>query len=155
MIINNTTKRKVLYILAIATAMALHACGSKKEIQEGKQSPVSVSKTTSHLSHFARQFTSTLQAEIKQENTSIEQFKPSAKLIETFGLVKKENDFFVVGLATLSASFSNADFDVLQIQLGRPMNTKHTIRIPLKNYFKFLDIESLQYFEMNPKLEQK
>lgn len=116
-----------------------------------------ITKETSDLnikfqcSHFARMFIKDFKEDFEQQNLSIEDYTPSKKLQESFLITNTNNEFFVQGSIRTNKNYKEKALTDLNIHINSSYGNRKTVIIPLQSFFLFLEIEGIDYFEMNPK----
>lgn len=151
--------QKIVYFI-FSAMIALFSCkglkvNSNKSLYPNDKETSLDNQTKMQLSTFARLFILELNNELSTQNTTIEYYKPSKKIIEEYGIQLFNKEYFLQGFATINNQIDHSELNKLGITLARPFGNKATIRIPLKSFNHFLHLNGIEYFEMNPKSELK
>ena len=127
------------------------SCSSNGKVLAKQQVKGNIEKNVeSRNSNFAKLFINDLKKELNKQKISINKYKPSKQLIANYGIQYFNGEYFLQGFATTNNKFNQAELNRLKIATGRPMGNEMTIRIPLKSFLQFLELQGIQYFEMNP-----
>lgn len=147
-------KFSTLILLTFITSL-LSCEGTKKVSAQQKEKNKTEMKSEIQTSAFAKLFINDLNKELEKQSKSIEQYKPTKELMDKYGIQFFNNEYYIQGFVTVNNALNKNKINNLNIVLGRQMGNKSTIRIPLKSFFQFLNLEGVEYFEMNPKSELK
>lgn len=142
-----------LISLAFVSGSLFLSCAEGKKTTSKKQNSIMMSQTdTIQLSPVARLFRMDLNKELSSSPTPVNEFKPSQKLMDKYGILLFNNKYWAQGIITTHSSFDTSQMHVLGIAMASFLSTgKANVQIPLQSFNEFLQLKGISYFEMSYK----
>lgn len=137
-------------------ALVLHSCIGSKELLNEKQKE-SLSKeeisATYPISTSTKCFILDLDKELKENKVNVKFFEPSRKLIESYSLIKINQEYCISGFIKVNPTFIKTELEKKGVLFGSTSGQIVTVNVPLSSLQDFLSNQSIQYFEISSKVE--
>ena len=142
------------YISVIILLITVFACSSTKKNTANKKDTKPISAENQfdmslHTKMFLREF------ESEKKSANNDDFIPSVKLINKYGLKKVSDEYTISGFIKTNNKFQKDQLTLLKIKYGSLVNNIITVIIPLNSIDSFLYLKGIDYFEIGAKVELK
>lgn len=141
------------FLILYSSLFFFFSCGQKNKLASTETKEVIEETYTVKLSPFAAFFKMDLEKEWNSSKSK--NFIPSKELRDKYGIGIYNNQYLVHGFVQTNDQYNEVELEALGISTGRPFGNSRTINIPLNNFFNFLKLEGVDYFEMNAPAELK
>lgn len=157
---NTKVMRKLSTILILAISTLIFSCTTTKNTSENRKKQEKIKNATEMTSEiktstFTRFFINDINKEWDNQQKTLDNYIPSKELIDKYGIQLFNDVYFIQGFIIANNHLDSIALNQLNIETGKPMDNKMTIRIPLKSFKQFLKIKGIKYFEIHPKSDLK
>jgi hypothetical protein len=157
-ITNTNNMNRNFYRLAILTFLTIFSgfffsCNGTKQTttKNEKTMQTETFQTSYNVSARTKSFLAELEKEISEAGNSIENFKPSDRLIEVYNIRKQSDTYFISGFIKTNEHFDRNGLEQINVTLGQATGIIVTVQVPFKSLSQFLKTEGIEYFEISEK----
>ncbi len=149
----NAISTTLFILFAITSIIIFIQCGQiKHNIAHRKTDKTNDTISTSmKLSLHTKQFIK----EIESTNKNFDEFDFSDEFKKKYGIIKRNNQFFIGGFAKVNNHYNFLDLDNMNIKVNSKSGNIITLDIPLNSLDTFLKYDGVSYFEINQKVNLK
>ncbi len=126
---------------------------STKTIEKSDKKNDTIINSKMKLSLYTKQFIREIKS--MDNNKKIDEKKLSDEFIKKYGIIKRNNHFFIGGFAKINKSFDSQDLKNMDIKINSKSGNIITLEIPINSLNTLLQYEGINYFEINQKVELK
>lgn len=136
-------------ILFIAISISLFSCSSSNNKNSKSNTQSTGFETKVELSANTKLFLQELNQERETQKKS--DFVPSDELIEKYSLVEQANNYFIRAFLKVETDFDYNELENLEVMTNSKVGEIITVAIPLGAIPAILDVEKIEYLEINQK----
>ena len=133
--------------------MLCSSCNGTKQIPN--DIALSLLKPSYNLSTRSNQFLHELDYELMKSKKNLDEFTPSKKLIDEYSIKNIGNRYFISGFIKIKDNFNKSSLENNGVILGSTAGKILTVGVPFKYLPDFLNINTIEYFEISEKVHIK
>jgi hypothetical protein len=153
--INNSRPVKLapLIFLCVIGLMSIFSCKKSKSVGIENEKTQEIRLTSMYqVSAKTRIFITDIETEMNQQNTTLNDYIPSNKIIDKYQIRQNGQVYWISGMIKLKENSDVKKINEMGFRIDSESKNISSIQVPLNRLDTFLNIDVIEYFEISDKL---
>ena len=133
----------------LLSVIGLSCCGPKKTFDQTTVSESGhIEAPAFEVSASAKRLFAAIEKELKESTGDLATYATSKTVVDEFGLREQQGQFMITGFIRTTPAFDPAIMEALGGSSGTSSGGMRTVSLPVKQINHFLQIKTIEYFEL-------